>query len=92
MCRDLREEMHKTLGRQQSPSFCGQKHFVDIYGTTLVLTAAERPDLRHRTEPKNPDDPEVVQKKKNQDEFKKKGNSSGEKRNTDRYTVRALVR
>lgn len=52
-------------------SFCGQKHFVDIYGTTLVLTAAERPDLRHRTEPKNPDDPEVVQKKKNQDEFKK---------------------
>lgn len=22
-------------------SFCGQKHFVDIYGTTLVLTAAE---------------------------------------------------
>lgn len=52
-------------------SFCGQKHFVDIYGTTLVLTAAERPDLRHRTEPKNPDDPEAVQKKKNQDEFKK---------------------
>ena len=31
-------------------SFCGQKHFVDIYGTTLVLTAAERPDLRHRKE------------------------------------------
>lgn len=51
---------------------CGQKHYVDIYSTTLVLTAAERKDLRHRTEPKSQDDPEVVQKKKDQDEFKKR--------------------
>lgn len=51
------------------------RHFttlLDIYGTTLVLTAAERKDLRHRTEPKSQDDPEVVQKKKDQDEFKKR--------------------
>lgn len=46
-------EVHKC-------GFCGQKHYVDIYGTTLVLTAAERKDLRHRTEPKS------------QDEFKKR--------------------
>lgn len=49
---------------------CGQKHYVDIYGTTLVLTVAERKDLRHRTEPKSQDDPEVVQKKKDQDDLK----------------------
>ena len=64
---------------------CGQKHYVDIYGTTLVLTAAERKDLRHRTEPKSQDDPEVVQKKKDQDEFKKRltrhlGNNYGNRR------------
>lgn len=59
----------KFQGRKDSKR--ERNSFVDIYGTTLVLTAAERPDLRHRTEPKNPDDPEAVQKKKNQDEFKK---------------------
>ncbi|RGB72917.1 hypothetical protein DW070_16290 [Coprococcus catus] len=52
-------------------SFCGQKHFVDIYGTTLVLTAAERPDLRHRTEPKNPDDPEVYRRRKTRTNLKR---------------------
>ena len=31
---------------------CGQKHFVDIYGDTLVLTVAERPDIRRRRKKK----------------------------------------
>lgn len=38
-------------------SFCGQKHFVDIYGTTLVLTAAERPGLKTPNRTKEPGRP-----------------------------------
>lgn len=64
----------KRIGslKNKKHKHCLQCGFVDIYGTTLVLTAAERPDLRHRTKPKNQDNQEVVQKKKNQDEFNKR--------------------
>lgn len=69
---DFIEKLAETTGLTTGEL---DRHFttlLDIYGTTLVLTAEERKDLRHRTEPKSQDDPEVVQKKKDQDEFKKR--------------------
>lgn len=50
---------------------CGQKHLVDFYGKTLVLTAAERPELRHRSPEKTESAGSYSQKKKDQKAFDK---------------------
>ena len=31
-------------------TYCGQKHFVDIYGNKITMTIVERPELRRRLE------------------------------------------
>ena len=33
--------------------YCGQRHFVDVYEKTIVLTVIERPDVRYRPAPES---------------------------------------